>query len=362
MFLLTFLLIYGAAHALIWWRLVHPLNLTGGGLWTARLTFLFLGLSFPVIHFLLRQHNGPVVTVANFASSVWMGMVVYLVLVTLAMEIIYVIRPGPWKTAIVATIVTGITIYGLWEARAIVITRLPVGIPNLPAHLTGFRIAQISDVHMGLNVQGDRLERIVTMVNDLQPDLIVITGDLVDAEALHMEEMVHPLRRLQAPHGTYAVTGNHEFYAGVDAAQRFIESGGVVMLRNRWVTIAGDLQLIGRDDHAITHVTGQPQPSLAEITRGLDRSKPAILLHHTPTPTLAELESLGIHLQLSGHTHKGQLWPFHYIVKRVFTTYYGLFTNGAATIYVSRGTGTWGPPLRVGARPEITLITLEPRA
>jgi predicted MPP superfamily phosphohydrolase len=359
-FLTIFLSIYGGAHLFLWWRLLHPLRLAGAQRWFIYLGFVALCVSFPIIHLLLRPRNGPLVTAANFVSSVWMGLVVYLVLVTLVVEIIHVIPPGAWKISLVAIVAGIITIYGLWEASSIVVTHLPVSIPRLPAHLEGFRIVQISDIHLGLNVRGSRLERIVTMVNDLHPDLIVITGDLVDAEALHMEDMVHPLKRLTAKYGTYAVTGNHEYYAGVAEAQRFIESAGVTLLRNRWVTIAGDLQLIGCDDRAGTEVTGQPIPPLHEIAKDIDRTKPAVLLLHTPATTLAELHSLGIDLQLSGHTHKGQLWPFNFIVKRVFHTPYGLFTDGNATIYVSRGTGTWGPPMRVGARPEITLVTLVP--
>jgi predicted MPP superfamily phosphohydrolase len=130
------------------------------------------------------------------------------------------------------------------------------------------------------------------------------------------------------------------------------------MLRNQWVTVAGGLQLVGRDDPAGAWAVGEKIPSLEEIMRGTDRSKPTILLYHTPVTTFEELQSNGIQLQLSGHTHKGQLWPFNYIVKLIYKMPYGLFTSGDTTVYVSRGTGTWGPPMRVGARPEITLVTL----
>jgi predicted MPP superfamily phosphohydrolase len=290
-------------------------------------------------------------------------MIVYLVLGAIVYDLARLLTAGAIPagrvmTATVTGAVVVVTAYGLIAARSIGVTRLTVRMPNLAATLEGLRIAQISDVHLGLIIRGSRLEKIVSQVNELNPDLIVITGDLVDAEALHMEEMIPPLQRLRSRYGVFAVTGNHEFFAGVERAQEFIERAGVTMLRNRWAEVAGGLQLVGRDDVVAQRITGQPVPSLSEITCGMDRGRPAILLYHTPVTTLSELKAHGIELQLSGHTHKGQLWPFNFIVKRVFRTPYGLFSDGTATIYVSRGTGTWGPPLRVLARPEITLVTL----
>jgi uncharacterized protein len=363
MFIIIFTLVYGGAHLYIWLRLVEPLEITGVRLRLLQWLFILLFISFPLIHVAFRHQNGFAVTAATMVSSVWMGMVVYFVLVTLASDLLRLIIfravfDGRAVSTVITTIVVTITIYGLVEARSIGITRLQVRMSNLPSQLEGLRIAQISDVHMGRIVRGSRLERIVTMVNDMHPDLIVITGDLVDAEALHMEDMVHPLRRLKSKYGVFAVPGNHEYFAEIDRSQAFMEEAGVTMLRNRWVTVAGGLQLVGRDDPAGAWIAGEKISSLEEIMRGTDRSKPTILLSHTPVTTFEELQSHGIQLQLSGHTHKGQLWPFNYIVKLIYKMPYGRFTSGDTTIYVSRGTGTWGPPMRVAARPEITLVTL----
>ncbi len=362
-FVTIFSLIYGGAHLYVYWRLVQPLKLSGGPVWVVRLGLLILFLSFPVIHFVLRRENGAVLGAANFVSSVWMGMLVYLVLGTYLYDLVrlYGLIPipvGKIMTVIVTGVAAAITAYGLCEAHWIRVTNLPVRMPGLPAHLDGFRIAQLSDVHLGRIMRGMRLEKIVNQVNALQPDLIVITGDLVDAEPSHMEDMIPALRRLQSRYGVFAVTGNHEFFAGVERAQSSIERAGVTLLRNRWVMIADDLQLIGRDDAVASRVTGVPTPTWDDNLRGLDRTKPAVLLYHTPVTTLAELEARGIQLQLSGHTHRGQLWPFNFIVRWIFKTPYGLFTDGKAAIYVNRGIGTWGPPIRVLARPEITLVTL----
>jgi len=292
-----------------------------------------------------------------------MGMVVYLVLACVCFEFLKLIffRKTDFGVSITMTIVTIvclITLYGLIEAKWIDTTDLNIKISNLSSKLAGFRIVQISDVHLGIILRDNFLRKIVRKVNELQPDLIVITGDFVDEQAFYIKNILTEIQELQSKHGTYAITGNHEFYAGVERAERFIESAGITMLRNRWVTIADEIQIIGRDDPAGNSVNSENTPSLAEITKNLDKTKPAILLDHTPGNSFKELESLGINLQLSGHTHKGQLWPFNYIVKRIFKTPYGRFNSGDTTIYVSRGAGTWGPPIRVGARPEITLLTL----
>lgn len=366
-FLTIFTLVYGSTHFYIYWRLIHPLHITGPALTLIQVTFIFLFLSFPLIHFAFRHENGSLISLINILSSVWMGLLVYFFLVILGLDILRLSlrlagRSGVFSpagfTSLVTSVVIAITIYGLVEASRIGITNLTIQIPNLPKNLAGLTIAQISDVHMGLIVKGPRLEKIVAMVNALHPDIVAITGDLVDEQALHMEELVKPLQKLKSKYGVFACTGNHEFFAGIDKSTDFIKKTGVTLLRNRWISVAGGLQIIGRDDPIGTRIIGEQIPPLIEIMKGIDQKKPIILLYHTPDTTMDELQRLGINLQLSGHTHKGQLWPFHYIVKMIFAMPYGFFTAGNTSVYVNRGAGTWGPPMRVGAPPEIAFITL----
>ncbi len=367
-FLTIFIIVYGGSHLYVYFRLVYPLRLTGFVSWLIKILFIIFCLSFPLLHFVTRGQNGPIVEIANYVSSVWMGLIVYLFLATLGFDLVrlllklagnHTLQNPRLFASLVSSLAIAVTIYGLVEATNIGITRISVKIPTLPEKLAGTTIAQISDAHMGLIIQGKRLEKIVTLTNSLNPDLIVITGDLVDEQALHMEELVEPLQRLKSKYGVFACTGNHEFFAGIEKAAAFIEKSGVRLLRNQWINVADGLQLVGRDDQAGTRVVGGKIPPLAEIIKGIDPNKPVILLNHTPNTTMNELQQLGINLQLSGHTHKGQLWPFQYIVKKIYDLPYGLFNSGNTSIYVSRGTGTWGPPIRVGAPPEITFITLE---
>ncbi|MDD5493037.1 MAG: metallophosphoesterase, partial [bacterium] len=363
-----FLIVYGGSHLYVYLRLIQPVRRVGFASLLIKILFIALCFSFPLLHFVTRGQNGSLVEITNYISSVWMGMIVYLFLATLGFDLARLLLKLAGNntlqnprlfTSLVSAIALCITIYGLVEATDIGITRLNVKIPNLPDKLAGTTIAQISDVHMGLIIQGKRLDNIVKLTNSLDPDLIVITGDLVDEQALHMEELVQPLQNLKSKYGVFACTGNHEYFAGIDKAEAFIARGGVQLLRNRWVEVAGGLQIMGRDDPIGTRVVSENIPPLSEIIKGIDPQKPVILLYHTPVTTMDELQRLGICLQLSGHTHKGQLWPFLYIVKKIFAMPYGLFKSGDTTVYVSRGTGTWGPPLRVGAPPEITFITLE---
>ncbi|MDD5354747.1 MAG: metallophosphoesterase [bacterium] len=367
-FLTIFLIVYGGSHLYVFARLIHPLKLTGFTSLLVKLLFITLCLSFPLLHFVTRGQNGPLVEAINYISSVWMGLIVYLLLATVGFDLVRLalklsgnkaLQNPRLFTSLVSGIALAVTIYGLAEATSIGITRLTVKMPKLPENLAGTTIAQISDVHMGLIIQGKKLDNIVTLTNNLDPDLIFITGDLVDEQALHMEELVEPLRRLKSKYGVFACTGNHEYFAGIEKAEAFIERSGVRLLRNRWIEVAGGLQIVGRDDPVSTRVIGENVPPLSEIMKGIDPKKPVILLYHTPVTTMDELQRLGVNLQLSGHTHKGQLWPFLYIVKRIFAMPYGLFKSGDTTVYVNRGTGTWGPPVRVGAPPEITFITLE---
>jgi hypothetical protein len=247
---------------------------------------------------------------------------------------------------------------GYHSARNAKITRIDIPLEKLSPEHNALNIVQISDVHLGAIIHKERLIEIVNKVNSLAPDLVLITGDLVDENVAKLEDMVEPLSRIKSRLGVFAVTGNHEFYAGVDEAVQFMEQAGVCVLRNRYVTIDSILNLVGVDDITGQQQSGTKNPPLEVIMRGMDKSLPTILMNHTPV-NLKEAEAAGIDLQLSGHTHKGQLFPFNLITKLVYTVDSGYARIGKMQIYVSNGVGTWGPPIRVGAPPEITQIKLK---
>jgi len=232
-------------------------------------------------------------------------------------------------------------------------------IEGWPEALDGFRIAQISDVHIG-PILGHRFaDHLVERIQALRPDLIAITGDLVDGSAARLADEVEPFGRLAAPWGVYFVTGNHDHYSGASAWAERLRELGLRVLRNERVEVGppgARFDLVGVDDHH-AHFAGDGREDLAAALAGRDASRPAVLLAHDPA-SFAAARGQGIDLQLSGHTHGGQLWPFGWFVRLATPWVAGRYRDGRAQLYVSRGTGFWGPPLRLGSPAEITEITL----
>lgn len=293
-------------------------------------------------------------------AATWMGMLLYLFMATIAVWLIlgvnhlFAIGLNARLVAafflLVAVIVTG---YGLWNAQHPVITNVSVSLKNLPPPWQGKKIVQISDVHLGAIHRKGFIVQIVKAINEINPDAVFITGDLFDGVGSDLNHLADPLNDLHPPLGTYFVTGNHETYVGVEKALTALKSTTVNVLDDEIVDLDG-IQLVGID---------YPQPGRqwnpeATLAR-LDRSRPSILLLHVPTP-FDRFKQAGINLQLSGHTHVGQMWPFNYITRKVYSGYdYGLHADGDYALYTSSGAGTWGPPLRIGNRPEIVVVTFE---
>lgn len=307
------------------------------------------------------------------AGSFWLGAMLYSVLALIFIDLLRVINhyfnvspqfidnnpvtAGRILFICVFLLVSVVITFGFYSARNIKITQIDISLEKLSAKHNSLNIVQISDVHLGTIIHKERLIEIIEKANALNPDLVMITGDLVDENVEKLEDMVEPLSRIKSRLGVYAVTGNHEFYAGVDKAVKFMEQAGVSVLRNRYVTIDSILNLVGLDYMSEEQQLGRKNPPLEEIMKGMDKSLPTILMYHTPI-RLKKAEAAGIDLQLSGHTHKGQLFPFNLITKLVYTVDSGYARIGKMQIYVSNGVGTWGPPLRVGAPPEIVQIIL----
>jgi predicted MPP superfamily phosphohydrolase len=255
--------------------------------------------------------------------------------------------------------------------------RVEIELARWPRALDGFRIVQISDVHFGPILGRGFAELLVRRANALDPDLVAITGDLVDGDARLLADDVAPLAGLRARHGVYFVTGNHDHYSGARQWSAAVAGLGIRVLRNERVEIrvraeagaaglsperagaAGGaaFDLVGVDDHR-GGVFGQGGgEDLGRALAGRDPARPAVLLAHDPS-TFKRASSLGIDLQLSGHTHGGQIWPFAWFVRLAIPFVAGLYRRGGATLYVSRGTGFWGPPMRLFAPAEIGEIVL----
>ncbi len=256
-------------------------------------------------------------------------------------------------------IMAGATLGGcaVREARDIEITRIKIPLRRLPLRLNGFSVVQITDVHYGMLCENGRLIDIVNRVNDLVPDLIVITGDLVDEAVSHMEKMESPLANLKSRLGVLAVTGNHEFYSGVDRVDGVMRRAGIQVLRNEIKVLPGELQILGIDDPISHRRVDLPKPDFAGLLKRLDPEKPSIFLYHRPI-RFDEVAASGVGLQLSGHTHGPQFFPMIPITMFLYPRYRGLYQEKESFLYVSRGVGTGGPPMRLGSRPELVHFQL----
>ncbi|MFG2829033.1 metallophosphoesterase [Streptomyces sp. NPDC048434] len=238
--------------------------------------------------------------------------------------------------------------------RGPVVKRVTIPLAKLPRAAHGFRIAVVSDIHLGPILGRAHTRRIVETINRTQPDLVAIVGDLVDGSVADLAPATEPLRGLRSRHGAFFVTGNHEYYSGAAPWVDHVRELGIHPLEN------ARTELPGFDLAGVNDVTGQTEhagPDYDLALGGRDPSRAVVLMAHQPV-TIHDTVRFGVDLQLSGHTHGGQMWPFTYVVAATNPTVAGLKRYGDTQLYVTRGAGTWGPPVRLGAPPDITVVEL----
>ena len=342
------LAVYTAVHLYIWWRLVMPL---ASPTWQAGTGLLvLLAPSFPLMWRVRRGLTRDAARPWLLVGYIWFGFVIYLLLGAIASHIAVAfgidVRTAAQYCAVAAVVVV---IAGLVNvARGPVVKRVRVPIARLPVE--SYTIAHLTDVHIGTLIGREFAEELVCRVNALKPDLIVITGDLIDGRLSELRPHIEPLRQLRARDGVFACTGNHEYYWNVEPWLEHLRSLGIRVLRNEHVTIDGAFALAGVDDASY----GEDVP---RAVAGRDSQLPLVLLAHHPR-TIKRATQAGVDLQLSGHTHGGQLLPWGWLARIWDPKVSGLGRFGDTWLYVSQGTGFWGPPLRVGTRCEIAAITL----
>jgi predicted MPP superfamily phosphohydrolase len=357
LFLLTFLALYSAMHALVFWG-IYPL-LTGHRALPV-LVAIWMGIMVvaPVLVRLLDR-NGHAAAARNLAwvGYSWMGMVFLafsvmvvigiLHLFALALRGVWPSMPllspyGPVCSGLLLLAVLAVGMYGFYVLST----------DKLPASGKPLRLVQVSDVHLGLIHHEEALAPIIARLQELKPDLVVSTGDMVDAQMDHLNGLNDLWRHIDPPLGKYAVTGNHEYYAGLNQAIEFLQKGGFRILRGEAIRLGDQIVLAGVDDP-----TGRSNRDETGILNGLNSGLFTVLLKHRPR---VEEQSVGLFdLQLSGHAHRGQIFPFNLLTGIEYPMQNGLHElDGGSRLYTSRGTGTWGPPMRVGSPPEITLFEI----
>lgn len=261
-----------------------------------------------------------------------------------------------------ALLVTGGFVgYGTWRSfHRPVVNQIAVRLPGLPKALDGFKLVQLTDIHVGPLIQRRFMDAMVEQCNALKPDAVCITGDLVDGSVQALGPSVAALSNIRTRYGQYFVTGNHEYYSGDEEWTEALERMGITVLRNRHVSVGkpgASFDMVGVDDWAAQRTGSSQRYDLDRALEGRDPERASVLLAHQPANWRVAAQK-GIGLQLSGHTHGGQFFPFTLAVAAIWEHDAGHYEENGRHLYVSRGTGFWGPPVRVAAPPEIVQVTL----
>lgn len=375
LFMLSFLLIYGAVHVYFLMRLLLAFPQLKGW-WFLPGSWCLLMVAAPVLVRLLeKQGQTLLASVSAYLGYCWMGLLFIFLSLSLLFELIRFLRwsmhfflllpefsllsPRPFfLISFILAIL--ISCYGWFEAHNMKVEYHTVTTSKLPKGAAKLRIVQISDLHIGLIVGHQQVQKLVERVKGLKPDLMVATGDIVDGHISHVDGVSGLLHELQSPLGMVAVFGNHEYYAGLGSSRSFLEQSGFRVLQDQAVLVGENLALVGVDDPAAKRFGAPVGVKEAELLSEIPTGRFVLLLKHRP---VVDQGSLGhFDLQLSGHVHKGQIFPFNLLTWLSFPVRAGMNqVAGGGQLYVNRGTGTWGPPIRFLAPPEVTVIDLEPR-
>jgi predicted MPP superfamily phosphohydrolase len=306
-------------------------------------------------------------------GAFWLAFMFYFLMVMLVMDIIRVadyffhflpVFSPALKLKIgysVIAMVTLVVIFGYINALTTRVKEIPLTIHKKVTGATDLKILLASDIHLGALI-GDRQERkLVRIINEQKPDLVLLCGDLVDGDIgpVLRKNLGRHIQEIRTPLGVYAIPGNHEYIGGIQNTLPYLQSINIRVLRDEVVLLQNGIQLVGRDDRDSRRMGATTQPhELKELAKNLDPAKPVIVMNHQPFH-LDEAVEIGADLHLSGHTHNGQIWPFNYVTKAIFELSWGMKQKGNTTFYVSSGFGSWGPPVRLDNTPEVVVFHIK---
>ncbi len=368
---LFFLVAYGIAHLYVFIK-AKDVFYPGPTLSIAIGVFLFIMFCSPLlVHLYISR--GPLILsrIFAYASYLWVALLILFISTSLVIEAYNLtlrlgenlleldlskIMVSPLSGFLISLFASTILcVYGYFEAKTLRVERLTLKTSKLPGDLNKIKIAHISDLHLGIFERGEKLEKIISEIEKEKPDLIVSTGDMLDGVLTYVDQSADKLNRVHARLGKFAVIGNHEYYAGIKHSLEFLQASGFTPLRGEGTTIQNLINIAGVDDPGFNSCHGHK--SEKEILSSLPSDKFTLLIKHRPD---IDKSSLGtFDLQLSGHTHKGQIFPINLVTNLLFSPHTGFkkLPDGSA-VYVSRGAGTAGPPVRVFTLPEITIIEI----
>jgi len=373
LFLLTFFVLYGLIHFYVFLkaRAAFAFGLRTG--LAVALVMVVMIFAPVVVRQLERSGHESLAQIVSYVGYVWLGVIFLFISTSLVLDCyrlvgylisgffsrpLWILSVTPQYAFFIPLAASiSIAFYGYFEAKDIRTETIEIESAKIPAGIGRLRIVQISDVHLGLIVREERLRRILEKVKKAGPDILVSTGDLVDGQINGMSELSGSLSKVSPRYGKYAIFGNHEYYAGIDESTRFTENAGFSLLRGQGSEVQGIINIVGVDDPQGKAFGAYRGGDEAELLSEFPRSKFTLLLKHRP---FVNKGSLGLFdLQLSGHVHKGQIFPFSIVTGLYYPIQAGFASlAGNSKIYVSRGSGTWGPPIRFLSPPEVTVIDL----
>lgn len=313
-----------------------------------------------------------ITSAVTLIGSLYMGIFIYSVLIFLVVDILKLILKRininqSVKQNIKKIYCNGISVfiiifiligYGVWNAQNQVVTNYEVNINKAAGEISSLNIVMISDVHMGIGIKENNIDEMVDSINKLNPDIVLFCGDIFDESTSNKlkEYSRDAFKNIKSKYGAYDITGNHEYNAGdLTETISYLEDANIKFLRDESVKIADSFYVVGRNDSANKRVTGEEVNPLSDILKDVDKSLPIIVLNHRPED-LGEAQAENVDLQLSGHTHRGQLFPGNLVTDYLYEKDYGYLKKEDFNLIVSSGYGTWGPPMRIGSKSEIVNI------
>jgi uncharacterized protein len=374
-FIIIVLSVYSLVNYYIYTRGLQSLVSSALTKFIFKFGFIFLAASYVIARFLEKFWLSPVSNFFSWIGAFWLAAMVYFFIIVLIIDIFRIadyffhffpafITNNPAKAKSVAAcismgVVAIILVLGHINAINPDIKTLEIKIDKKAGKYKTLNVVMVSDVHMGSLINKNRIRKLVDRINMLNPDVVLMAGDLVDEDLQPVirYNLGNKLMEINSKLGTFAVTGNHEYIGGAEDACIYLNQHGIKMVRDTALLIDSSFYIVGRDDQAKNRFAGSGRKALPDILQGIDISKPLIMMDHTPFK-LEEAMKNGIDLQVSGHTHHGQLFPFNLITKKIYELSWGYLQKENTHYYVSSGFGGWGPPVRTGNKPEIVNIKI----
>jgi uncharacterized protein len=336
-------------------------------------TCIILAVLFIFAKILESKHSSVISDILNIVGGFWLAFMLYGFLFFLLSDIILLILRIPgvlkgdnillyrkWSFIVIAASSSLLILGGFINAIIPVTKEYNITVNKSAGKVKTMRIAAVSDIHLGSIIRKRSLRKMSAMIKDLKPDLVLLLGDIVDGELgpVLRGDLLQYFTYPKCTNGLYAITGNHEFIGGAARTIPYIESKGIRILKDEMVTLDGGIQLIGRIDRDSHRFYRKERMPLGELMKLADTTKPVILLDHQPFH-LDESAKSGVDLELSGHTHNGQMWPLNHVTAMIYELSYGYLKKGNTNFIVSSGYGLWGPRVRSGSRSEVLLINLK---